>query len=52
MRLAVVCFIEARYVVGKQAIRRKWFVIVTLYIFCFHIFKIFMKAREEMSQHL
>jgi len=45
-------FIEARYVAGKQATRRKWFVIVTLQVFCFHIFKIFKKAREEMSQNL
>jgi len=50
MRYAVMYFIEARCVVGKQAIRRKWFVVVTLKNFCFHIFKIFMKAREKMSQ--
>jgi len=52
MRYAVMRFIEARCVVGKQATRRKWFVIVTLQIFCFLTFKIFMKARKKMSQNL
>jgi len=52
MRYAVICFTEARRVVSKQATRRNLFVVVTLRIFCFHIFKIFMKAREETSQNV
>jgi len=52
MRNAVIGFIEARCFVGKQVTRRKWFVVVTLNICCFHILKIFMKAREEMGQKL
>jgi len=52
MPYAVVSFIEARCFVIKQATRAKWFVVVTLKIFCFHLFRIFMNAREEMSQNL
>jgi len=29
MQYAIICFIGARYLAGKQATRRKWFVIVT-----------------------
>jgi len=35
-----------------QATRRKWFNVVALNICCFHIFKMFVKAREEMRQKL
>jgi len=53
MRNAVIRFTEARCVAGKgQATRRKWFNVVTLNIYCFHVFKIFVKAREEMRQKL
>jgi len=35
---AVICFIEANYVADKgQATRRKWFKVVRLNIYCFHI---------------
>ena len=37
---AVICFIEAKCVAGKgQAIRRKWFKVVRLNIYCFHILR-------------
>ena len=35
-----------------QATIRNWFNIVTYNICCFHIFEIFVNAREEMRQQL
>jgi len=52
MRNAFIWFIEAKCVAGKVKPPKKMVNVVTLNICYFHIFKIFMKASEEMRQKL